>query len=55
MAEKQKERIFSDIPSLISGGFTPAKGTGAGWIPFNYEFDDFSGKGIATGARSPAG
>ncbi|MGC9066335.1 MAG: hypothetical protein ACP5JO_06895 [Candidatus Ratteibacteria bacterium] len=49
-----REQIFTDIPSYVVGEFKDAKGTGAGWISFDYQLDNFSGKGIATGAISPA-
>ncbi len=49
-----REHIFSDITQYIKNRFKEAKGTGAGWISFEYQFDDFSGKGIATGALSSA-
>ena len=46
---------FTSLPALVDGGFGAANGTGAGWIPFDYELDAFSGVGLATGAHSPAG
>ncbi|MCX7705265.1 MAG: hypothetical protein N2115_03265 [bacterium] len=51
----RKEKIFSYLPSLICGKFKPASGPGSGWISFDYQLDDFSGEGLATGAYSPAG
>ena len=48
-------KLFANLPSLVVGGFKPAAGIGAGWISFEYEFDDFAGTGLATGALSPAG
>jgi hypothetical protein len=39
----------------VVGGFRPAVGPGAGWIPRYSERDDFEGVGLATGALSPAG
>lgn len=52
---KKEEIIFSNLPSLICGELKFAKGPGEGWIPFDYELDSFSGKGLATGAYSTAG
>lgn len=48
-------RLFSNLPSLITGGFTPDPGIGAGWVSFAYTLDDFSGVGLATGFGSGAG
>ncbi len=47
--------FFNNLPELVVGGFTPASGTGAGWIPVEYELDIFKGVGLAVGALSPAG
>ncbi|MCM8822185.1 MAG: hypothetical protein NC831_05160 [Candidatus Omnitrophica bacterium] len=49
------EKIFSNLPSLICDSFKPAECPGDGWISFDYTLDDFSGKGLATGAYSKAG
>lgn len=49
-----EEKIFSYLPSLICGKFVQSKGLGNGWITFDYQLDDFSGKGLATGALSHA-
>jgi hypothetical protein len=46
---------FTDLPKHILGGFKSAEGIGVGWIPFDYELDDFAGTGLATGALSQAG
>ena len=45
---------FVNLPDLIAGGFQSASGLGSGWIALNYELDDFTGVGLATGAHSPA-
>lgn len=46
---------FTNLPEHVVGGFRPAAGPGAGWIPFAIKLDDFEGVGLATGAHSPAG
>jgi len=46
---------FVDLPSLVVGRFELAAGVGAGWVPFEYELEDFAGVGLATGALSSAG
>ena len=46
---------FVNLPALVVGGFKPASGPGAGWIPFNVGLESFSSVGLATGAYSPAG
>lgn len=55
MIKISSQYFFTHIPAIIVGKFVPADGIGAGWIPFEYQFDDFTGTGIATGAHSPAG
>ncbi|MFA6568192.1 MAG: hypothetical protein WCS96_08275 [Victivallales bacterium] len=45
---------FTNLPALVVGGFKPAIGPGAGWIPLNIGLDSFSSVGLATGANSPA-
>jgi hypothetical protein len=46
---------FTNLPQLVVGGFTPASGPGAGWIPLDVGLDDFESVGLTTGAYSPAG
>lgn len=46
---------FTNLPELVVGGFRPASGPGAGWIPFRIGLEAFSSVGLATGAHSPAG
>lgn len=56
MTQSSNQRIrFHNLPEHVVGGFRPAAGTGAGWIPFSIKLDDFEGVGLATGALSPAG
>lgn len=50
-----RDIYFTNLPALVMGGFRPAAGIGAGWVPFEYALDEFGGVGIATGALSPAG
>jgi hypothetical protein len=52
--KNNKHLLFKNLPSLVTGGFKPAKDIGIGWIPFEYKFDDFAGTGLATGAHSSA-
>jgi hypothetical protein len=49
-----KTTVFRDLPGLVVGGFRPASGPGAGWVPLPIGLDDFDGVGLATGAHSPA-
>ncbi len=50
--KNNRERIFSDLSRLTCNDFQFASGTGTGWICVEYELDEFSGKGLATGACS---
>ena len=49
-----QDTYLTDLPGLVLGGFTPARGSGVGWVPFEYELDDFAGTGLSTGAWSNA-
>lgn len=55
MNKTSREIIFSSIPKLVAGGFRPAAGIGAGWIPFDYELEGLSGTGVAAGSRHEGG
>jgi hypothetical protein len=53
---KQKDaKFFMNLPELVVGGFVPAAGPGAGWCDFEYELEIGAGRGLFTGALSPAG
>jgi len=52
--DQRQEKLFCNLPELLPG-FRDAEGVGTGWVSFDYEFDDFAGVGLATGALSPAG
>lgn len=46
---RRSEIVFADIPPLIEGGFSPARGVGEGWVSFDYELEGVHGTGIAAG------
>jgi hypothetical protein len=47
--------ITTDLPDRVLGGFESARGVGEGWIEVAYETEEYSGAGLATGAKSGAG
>lgn len=54
MANTKKDVWLTNVPALAGDTFQPATGLGAGWVPVDYELDDFAGVALATGAYSPA-
>ena len=51
----EETKYFSRLPDYLVGENQLADVPGDGWTPFCYELKDFSGTGLYTGARSPAG
>jgi len=54
-AQANGEVLFANLPALVEGGFTSARGIGAGWVSFTYRAGGVDGVGLATGAGSGAG
>lgn len=48
------DTFLTDLPARVTGGFTPARGVGEGWIPVAWETADRKGVGLAAGCRSGA-
>lgn len=48
-------QFFLNLPALVVGGFKSASGPGTGWCDFEYELEIGAGRGLFTGACSPAG
>jgi hypothetical protein len=48
------DRMISDLPARVAGGFTAARGVGEGWIPVTWETAELQGTGLAAGAGSGA-
>jgi len=51
---ESKEMFFTNLPDRIVGGLKPAKGMGEGWMPFEYELDIGTGRGLIIGHSAKA-
>ena len=49
-----KSTFITDLPSLVQGGFIPARGVGEGWVDVDYQTPALQGIGLATGVDSGA-
>ena len=49
-----QEKIFTDLTTLIGGGFQAARGVGEGWVDVPYETETMQGRGLAAGYISGA-